>query len=281
MKARLRTLVAGPVIVGMLSLSTPSQACVPQCWAVDSLIPPFLIAIPTLTSSFVGALTARTTALVQLLREIDATWGGGFASWAGEVIKAGSAAHTDTGANVVTAGAIYSTKTAADVAAASMPPPMADTTAVNSKLLEEQSRIARQKLTRYNADFGQTLVSTTPAGPSALERHRPYCTTEDAKHGYCTKAAESTLQNADVLASTLFEPGDGQYDTYTDAEQVAARAYAQNLIAATPDLLPPFAPTTPAAQHLQTLMLVDQAALSAAANSLNAIIANRTRRNAP
>lgn len=159
-----------------------------------------------------------------------------------------------------------------------MPTPMQDTTIANALVVSESSKIAQQNITKLATDWHQSFKGKTAMDTSfhaVIKRHANYCDAAAVAAG-CEKLAPAALQNADLDIKTILQPGDGQNPTLSDDERDAGVAWIMNVTN-------PIAATTPPIggnMTLDAVLLSDEAALSAAALSLQSILAHRTRRHA-
>lgn len=162
----------------------------------------------------------------------------------------------------------------------SKPAAQQDTTVTNAILHGEMSPIVADKIRGYDQAWSNAYLSPSPVdiGHSMLARHQPYCSPKDVEVGVCDKAAIPALQNADLTINSIYQPGNGQYDTLSDQEHAAALAFVQTLTQPAP-YSPPGKAMKGAATDLSVQLVQDQATLALVAHSLHSQIADRTRRH--
>lgn len=116
--------------------------------------------------------------------------------------------------------------------------------------------------------------STSKEVADRFNRHgSKFCSTEDQARGRCT-VTNASMQNADVVAQTLFSPNDGM--TLSDEELVAAKEYAQGVVNPFPTTpLPKQWEKTPQGKAYVVAQMVEQQRLSLADSVFQDIIAAR------
>lgn len=107
---------------------------------------------------------------------------------------------------------------------------------------------------------------------AVIQRHAPYCSDRDASAGRC-QAVAATMQDRDIRFDKMLEPGDGR-KTFSAAEIEAARAFVKNVTFEMAAQLPDT--RSQQGKALRAYELADDAVMSLASNSLNAIIARRS-----
>ncbi|TAL63618.1 MAG: hypothetical protein EPN79_15800 [Burkholderiaceae bacterium] len=155
-----------------------------------------------------------------------------------------------------------------------------DTTVTNAALSSELDAVVDDKVRAYDLAWSNQFVTDTPidAGHAVIQRHEPYCSADEAALGRCKTAAIPALQDADLTINTIYQPGNGQYDTLSDQEHAAALAFVTNVTQPVAYPVPNARTQGPSAQ-LTAELAQDQATLALVAHSFNAQIAERTRRH--
>jgi hypothetical protein len=159
-----------------------------------------------------------------------------------------------------------------------------DTTVTNAALTQELDPIINGKVQSYDQAWSNSFLSTTfqTLGNTVIARHQPYCAPQDVTMSLCTQAAVPALQDADLMITSLYQPGQGLYETLSDQEHGAALAFIQNLTqpvpyAALPSSTPGQTPVTLDAMQIEAAR--QQAVLGLVAHSFNEQLAERTRRH--
>ncbi len=152
----------------------------------------------------------------------------------------------------------------------------------DAALLAEQDAVVVQQIGRNNAGFSQSFYSTKPFDPATMmiEQHRAYCSGDEQASGRCDSLVPLALQNADLTLNTIVNPGAAEYQTLSEDEYRAALTFVRNVVhPSTEALLIKAQSKSAQAQNNALIQLADQAALSFAAHSLHALIAQHTRRH--
>lgn len=226
-------------------------------------------------SSVVGAITAQVTALSNYLQLYTSqTWSSGVAKTAEELSKQTAASRTFEQGRIAADTSLYMTGVSGDAEEQAQEPALLDQTVTNAVLLSEQ--FSQQKNNRRRDDAGFAEYMRGDLHEDLVSRGREFCDLRGKAAGFCDAIASSTLQNADISFNTISNPGDGQYETLTDAEARAARAFVRNVVAATPTATT--AGSTAQDEYHEGLLLADQAVLSLAAHSLHSVMQNRVRK---
>lgn len=228
----------------------------------------------------VSAVTAGVGAVVEQAAMLSNTFSKGVAQYGAEIGRQSAEQRTIAQGTVAAHTQLYMQERAGEATERGDLPAVASETVANTALIADQAPSLSAKVTSYDAAFMTAYFSPSNTTPMAvINRHVPYCSSDDVTLGRCSQAASPQLQNADVNVNTLLNPGGGQYDTYSDQERDAALAFVQNVVhpvaehrlAGNPD-------ATDQGRTLDSQVLSDQAALSLAAHSFDSLIANRTRR---
>lgn len=228
----------------------------------------------------VGESVSATIALVE--GRILVAWGAGMSLWAEEILRSSGGRRVIHEGVIAVDAQLAAQERAGDAATNAVLPAEMFTTYTNAALLHEQFAVQRAKTTaNVNSIMaGARLASIEDPASVVIGRHKPYCTPVDVERGFCDSPATDGMQNADLIAGMAFDPGEGQYETYADAEREAAIAFARNIITPLPNApLPRPLAGSPQAKLYEAQALADEAALSVAAHSLAAKIAHRTRRH--
>lgn len=230
--------------------------------------------------SSVGDGVATIVQMIEL--RIMPTWVSGAGRWMEELTRAVAARRTLSEGGLAVDADLALQQAAGDAAADSVLPAEMMTTFTNSALLREQMAVERGKVASNTTSILSTARPAALEDPAAvvIRRHQPYCTPLDVERGFCTQPATDGMRNADLIAGIAFDPGEGQYDTYADAERDAALAFARNVVSPISGApLPRALEGSPQAKLHEAMALADDAALSLAAHSFAALIAHRTRRH--
>ncbi|KAF1702989.1 hypothetical protein CSC66_09450 [Pseudoxanthomonas kaohsiungensis] len=225
-------------------------------------------------SSITGAVTTLAT---QIQTGPMYNWDSGVANWLQELGKKTATTKLYAEGQQNVAMQLYMQDKAAQAAIDTLEPAAFDETITSALMLADQDTTVRKAVARY----GQNHASSLLAGPyeSSLrgvnERHARWCSQAEVDQGGCKEAAAPGMEYADVNASTVLYPAAGM--TYTDEGRQAAMDYVSNVVGAK-SLRVPSSPDSPQAAMVEGMTVADQAALSAAAFSLNSHMAERTRR---
>ncbi|MDH0071196.1 hypothetical protein N7359_01400 [Stenotrophomonas maltophilia] len=236
---------------------------------------PATMAFTSAASSIVGSITAQVTAVSNYLQLYTAqTWSNGLAKTAEELSKQTAANRTFEQGRIAADTSLYMTRVSGDAEEQAQEPALLDQTVTNAVLLSEQ--FGQQRLNRRRDDAKLAEYMRGDTREDVISRNREFCDARGKAAGFCDELASSTLQNADISFNTISNPGDGQYETLTDAEARAARAFVRNVVSPTPPRS--MAGTTAQDQQHEALLLADQAVLSLAAHSLHSVMQNRVRK---
>lgn len=221
----------------------------------------------------VAAVTRSATQLVASVQQQLTTLQSGFAGQIGQIGVQTSQQKALAQGSIVANNSMQMTSLSATAADDHQPTPLQDQTVTSALLMGEMKPILKEKIIKNNKNWLSDFYQVTPVGNSAiLDRHEPYCSTDQAASGACKKAASALLQNADVSINTLLEPGGGQDETMSDEEVAASLAFIKNVVHPVPEI-----PNKSLRQS--NYQLSDQAVLALSANSFHAILAHRTRRH--
>lgn len=267
-------------VAGACVCEIPCKAgCCKWCeiWSPD-----MIAALSMAAAKNIASITLNVSAMVTWFEvRIVPTWAAGFGKVMAEKQRQTASLRVFKEGNAAVASQLYMQQHVAEAAERAVLPANLTTTVTNAVLLSEQTSIARSKVAANNAAFMAEFYAKNSADPGVvIERHKPYCSQVDVERARCDKAVSPTMQNADLMVNTVLNPGEGQYETLADEERDAARAFVKNVVNPVP--VGRFSGTRaelPQAKGHETALLADQAALSLAAHSFSAIIANRTRRH--
>lgn len=230
------------------------------------------------------SITASASAIAVPTAQIQGAIQDGTTRVAGMRQQQTAAQHTMADGRMAVQQQAEQQRAAAEAVEQRQPAPQMETTVTDAALTAELDPIVSDKVVAYDEDWSNHFLSKTPQDVTSaiLARHQPYCAPEDVARGVCPQAAIPALQNADLTVNSLYQPGNGQYNTLSDQEHAAAIAFVQNLTQPAP-YAPP-ATTNPtstqgAAGALANALTSDQAALALVAHSFNTQIAERTRRH--
>lgn len=157
--------------------------------------------------------------------------------------------------------------------------PMQDQTITNALVMSGSAKVAQTNVTKLAKSWSDSFIAKDAmegSYHSIVRSHEGYCDAAAVAAG-CAKLAPAALQNADLDVRTILLPGDGQNPTLSDEERDAAVIFIKNVTNPIAATTPPFGTTDHA---MDALLMSDEAALSAAALSLQSILAHRTRRHA-
>lgn len=229
-------------------------------------------------SSISSALTSVITLIEMRANPILAN---GFGKTIEEKQRQTASIKTFNEGAVSVATQLYMQEQSAAAAERSVLPASITSTVTNAAMLSEMTSIVRSKTAANDASIMADFYSKKSADSGVvIERHKPYCSQADVDRSRCAKAASPTMQNADLTVNTIFNPGEGQYETMADEERDAGIAFVKNVVNPVPvGRFGAAQAGSPQARAYEAALLADQAALSLSAHSFNAIIANRTRRH--
>mgnify|MGYP000135482225 CR=1 FL=1 len=232
-------------------------------------------------TAVMSTITASVASIVNVMQlQMEPSWGNGFGKQMSELQKQTATQRVFRQGTVAVQSQLYMQELAGDAAERSVVPAQQSVTVTNAALMAEQSNVVRDKITRADQAFVAGIYGTRPADSSiVIERHKPYCSAADQARGRCETLASPTMQNADLTINTIFNPGDGQYETLTDEEHDAANAFVRNVANPIPGArLSSDQNKSEQVKAVDAELLADQAALSVVGHTFNAAIAHRTRR---
>lgn len=263
--------LTGAVFVGMTvaiySASTSSAAC---CGDGAIAAQGATMAGSTVAS----AIGEAQGAIIQQLKMMEQTISNGFARVADEVNKSAIKEKLIAEGQAQVDTQLYmEEKRAEALEKFELSPRMCFDTAIGTAtgIAAGETREGIDALNREVAD----RVLATPNTAAAISRiytthTKKYCSQADEKAGRCS-AVEPGLQNADVRADALLAK-----TVLTPAEAEAARAFVANVVAPMPtQSIPKGWEKTPQGRAFVAGQLMEQAATSVAANSLNSAVAER------
>lgn len=233
------------------------------------------------TSAMSNITSTVTTITTMITLQINPTLANGFGKAMAEKQKQTASIKTFNQGAVAVKTQLYMQEQSAAAAERSVLPASITSTVTNAAMLSEMTSIVRSKTAANDASIMADFYSKKSADSGVvIERHKPYCSQADVDRSRCAKAASPTMQNADLTVNTIFNPGEGQYETMADEERDAGIAFVKNVVNPVPvGRFGAAQAGSPQARAYESALLADQAALSLAAHSFNAIIANRTRRH--
>lgn len=287
MMRRLRSIIAIGCVAAAAALvpvrNAQAGACVYEghhTWC-EIWSPEAIFGFSAAGSAVVSAIGAMTTAIVVWIEvHILPVWPSGFGKISAELMKQTASVRVMREGQLAVDTQLHMQKASAVAIENAVPPAHLATTVTNGVMLGEQAPIVAAKKSSGDAAFMADYFSDKNIGLSAvIARHAPYCANADVARGRCAPAATDTMQNADLTVNTVLNPGEGQYETLADEERDAARAFVKNVVSPAPVYRTTVAGTSSQETYRDAALLADQAALSLAAHSFNAAIANRTRRH--
>lgn len=241
--------------------------------------------IAALSASAAGVITTITGSVSSIITRANLRINPGWENGFGKVItekqrQTASLRIFNQGAIAVTTQ-LYVQERSAVAAERAILPASLTTTVTNAVLLSEQTSVVSIKTADNNSAFMTDFYSTKSNDPGVMiDRRKPYCSQADVDRGRCDKASSPTIQNADLMVNTILNPGEGQYETLADDEREAGIAFVKNVVNPVPiNRLKGPQSGSAQAKAYEAALLADQSAMSLAAHSFNAIIANRTRRH--
>lgn len=230
-------------------------------------------------AAMVGGVEAAAVEISQYLEvSLSQSINNGFSRWADELNKGAAQQRLIAQGRVQSDAQLYLEGKRVAAAEAFQEASMLDEAVTNGLMLSEQQMRNRDQRRAEGLALSEYLRPSAGAVETAQARHGAYCDERGVAIGLCPGLAPSTLQNADISVGTILNPGDGQYDSLSDEELAAGRAFVRNVIA--PNQFPALKSDAPQAQAHEAMLLADQAALSLAANSLNTVMLNRVRKGA-
>jgi len=267
-------------IAGACVCEIPCKAgCCKWCeiWSPD-----MIAALSMAAAKNIASITLNVSAMVTWFEvRIVPTWAAGFGKVMAEKQRQTASLRVFKEGNATVATQLYMQEQVGAAAERAVPPANLTTTVTNGAMLGEQTSVVRSKVSANNAAFMADFYAKTSADPGVVvERHKPYCSQADVDRGRCDKAVSPTMQNADLMVNTVLNPGEGQYETLADEERNAGIAFVKNVVNPVPVSRFSAAQAGSAqAKAYDAALFADQAALSLAAHSFSAVIANRTRRH--
>lgn len=236
----------------------------------------FMAFVQAGTTVVTSITTAVTSVSTYLMTSITPTVNNGFTRWADERNKTVVQKKLIEEGKIQASTQLYMEGKRAEATEQFMEAAMHDETVTNGLILTEQKDRDRTMRVSEGLALSDDLRPTRGAPDSILSRHSGFCGQRAFEAGLCAELAPSTLQNADINVNTILNPGDGQYDTLSDAEMEAGRAFVRNILSPTQPR--DVAGDTAQAQQWTGIGLADQAALSLAGNSLNSVMMARVRK---
>lgn len=231
-------------------------------------------------STVISTLSAEVSAISQYLNgSLQQTWAAGFGKSMEHLTQQTAAQRTFEQGRIAATTELYLNNVRGDATENAIAPALLDETITNAALMAEQIVQERENRRREDMALAAQLRSSDIAPGDPVGRHLPYCGPRAHAAGLCTSLPSSSLQSADLMVSTITNPGDGQYETMSDEEVAAGRAFIRNIVAPTPLRGQP-GDSAQAAQY-EALLLADQAALSIAGHSLNSVMLHRVRKRNP
>jgi hypothetical protein len=225
----------------------------------------------------VAELTAQVEAISTYLKlSFEPTWSNGFATAMEYVSKQTAAERTYEHGRLAASTDLYMNGVRARAAENGIEVAMLDETVTNAVLMSEQFRQERLNRQREDIALADGLRSDAMAPGDAVTRHVAYCGPRAHMAGLCVALPSTTLQDADLMVNTITNPGDGQYETMSDEEVLAGRAFIRNIVAPHPLRSAPG--NSVQAQQYEAMLMADQAALSVAGHSLNSVMLHRVRK---
>lgn len=269
MKKIKRTLLALAVcgVVG-LSSQSPANACCGDGAAAAA-------GATAAGSAVSAAIGAATSALVGWLERLNTTISTGFGRLTAEIEKQTASMRTFEQGNAAVQSQLFMEKARADAQVKyELSPRVCFETAGGASAAVAAGEV-RETLNDLNRDFAQRTMftpNTSAAVGKLYDDHiSKYCSQQDVDLGRCSRAADPTLQNADVRADSTLNTS-----SYTPDQIVAARAFVNNVANPMPTQnIPKSWESTPQGKTFVAGQYIEQARASVAANSLNAAVARR------
>lgn len=166
----------------------------------------------------------------------------------------------------------------ADAAENAMPSPMWEEAATTTLLIGSQERVNRNRTIDRAAMLVERSARPRPLNDIADLHFAYFCPGQQRDAGMCTTSVHPTLQLTNVSVGALLNPGDGQYETLSTNEIVAAELLTETITM--PRVDAPIAVTPGAGEIMAGLSLADRAALSASSYSFASMISSRERKHA-
>lgn len=227
-------------------------------------------------SQIISTLTAQVATISQRLANMQQTWATGFGKGLEYRSKQTAAERTFAQGRIEATTDLYMNTVRGEATERAIAPAMIDETVTDAALMSEQLDQDRANRRKEDAALAVYLRSSDAAPSTPVTRHAPFCDPQAYAAGLCTSLPSSSLQDADLMASTITDPGDGQYETMSDQEVAAGRAFIRNVVAPIP--LRTVRGDSAEAEQYQAMLLADQAALSLAGHSLNSVMLHRARK---
>lgn len=229
-------------------------------------------------NAVVGAITSSVTTIVTDLQTGPMyNWDQGMGQWLQELGKQTASTRALTEGKIAAESQLYIQEKTGDAVMATVEAASFDETITSALMLGDQDVTVRKAVREYGRIHADSLVSDRFASPSAaaVARHQKWCSQRQVDAGVCAQAAAPGMEYADVNVASVLNPIAGK--TYSDEGRQAALDYVQNVVG-NEHLRAQAGTDSPQARAADALTIADQAALSAAAYSLNSIMAERTRR---
>lgn len=221
-------------------------------------------AIETATSTIIGWLRTMTLAI-----------GSGFGKVTAEIMKQTAAMRIIEEGKITVQTQLYMEKVRADAQSKYKLSPRVCYESAGGSATAVAVGETRETLNDLNRGFADRTLFT-PSSQAAIgkiykDHADKYCSHQDADLGRCASTADAKMQNADVLAGSIFESS-----SYTPQQIDAAKAFMANVVNPIPSQnIPKDWEATPAGQSFVAGQYIEQARASVAANSFNAAIASR------
>lgn len=159
-----------------------------------------------------------------------------------------------------------------------MPSPLWEEAATTTLMMRSQDAVGRSRSQRRAAMLVERSGRPRPLDDIADLHFGVFCPGPQRERGMCSTLVDPTLQLTNISVGALLSPGDGQYETLSTNEVIAAELLTETITTPTvPALIPP----TPGAGEVWSgLDLADRAALSASSYSYSSLISSRERKHA-
>ncbi len=279
MQTFLKTLAATLIALVLISMNAPFvrawACCDPWGWVGHAA---FIQAGTQIVSSIASATNRVLTTLEKTLYHSLET---GFGKLYRELTKQSAQQRAFKQGAIALRTRLYMQQRAHQAAQRAVLPAEQSLSVTNAALLAEQDTVIRKQIAHSNSAFAQSFYSAKPVDPAIMvEQHRFYCSSDEQTRQRCSLQPSLALQNADLSLNTILNPGAGQYQTLSENEYKAALAFVRNAVhPLTEAPLARIQLKSAQAQANALEQLSDQAALSAAAHSFHALIAQHTRRH--
>ncbi len=277
----MKALIATAITLLLISASIPFArawaCCDPWGWVGHAA---FIQAGKQIVSSITSA-TDQISALLEkaLYRSLEM----GFGKLYQELTKHSALQRTFQQGLIASRAQLYMQQHIQQAAQRAILPSELSQSVTDAALLAEQDAVMLQQVGRNDANFSQSFYLAKPFDPATMiEQHRTYCSNDERALGRCDALMPTALQNADLTVNTILNPGTGEYQTLSEDEYRAALTFIRNVVHPSTEATFTTAQSkSTQAQDNALMQLADQAALSFAAHSLHALIAQRTRRHQP